>query len=151
MMPEIVPARAVVARAEGAKKNMPTDRTATGDVEGSLSIRENGASAQGAQILGSGEIAKLHLRSASNKVELDLDSIPLVLASADSVEIASLEKKIFSSTNARSGAQSFAGPFLEFWPFPLGIGRGLQPVLQGSVRRSGYRASLTGHAEGARA
>jgi hypothetical protein len=151
LMAENVPASALVAVVQRAKKNMPADLTATGDVEGSLSIRENGASAQGAQILGSGEIAKLHLKSASNKVELDLDSIPLVLASAESVEIASLEKKLFSSTSARSGAESFTGPFLEFGPFPLGIGRGLQPTAQGWLGRSGYRVSLTGEAEVARA
>ncbi len=151
LMAENVPASAVVALAQRAKKNMPEDLTATGDVEGSLSIRENGMSAQGAQILGSGEIAKLHLRSVSNKVELDLDSIPLVLASAGSGEIASLEKRLFSSASARPGAQSFTGPFLEFGPFPLAIGRGLQPTAQGWVSRSGYRVSLTGEAEVARA
>jgi hypothetical protein len=140
----------LVALAQRAKKSMPQDLTATGDVEGSLSIR-NGMSGHGPKILGSGEIAKLHLRSASNKVELDLESIPLILASADPVENASVEKKLSSSTSAWPGAQSFTGPFLEFGPFPLAIGRGLQPALQGWVGRSGYRISLTGEAEIARA
>ena len=151
LMAESVPASALVALAQRAKKNMPEDLSATGDMEGSLSIRENGGSAQGAQILGSGEIAKLRLKSASNKVELDLDSVPLVLASAESVGSASPEKRLSSSTRPRSGAQSFAGPLLEFGPFPLAIGRGAQPAVQGWVGRSGYRVSLTGEAEVARA
>jgi hypothetical protein len=150
LMAENVPAGALVALAQRAKKNMPDDLTATGDVEGSLSIR-NGMLGHGPQILGSGEIAKLHLRSASNKVELDLDSIPLVLASAEPVEIASLGKKQSSSTSARSRTESLMGPYLEFGPFPLTIGHGLQPAVQGSVDRAGYRISLTGEAEVARA
>ena len=149
LMAENVPASALVALAQRAKKNMPEDLTATGDVEGSLSIR-NGSFGHGPQILGSGEIAKLHLRSASNKVELDLDSIPLVLASAEPVEIAS-ENKPSSSTSGRPRTESLTGPYLEFGPFPLTIGRSLQPVVQGWVGRSGYRISLIGEAEVARA
>jgi hypothetical protein len=151
LMSESVPASAVVALAQRAKRNMPEDLTATGDIEGSLSIRDNGTSVQGAQILGSGEIAKLQLKSASNKVELDLDSIPLVLASAETGEMASVEKKLFSSTSGRAGAQSFPGPFLEFGPFPVAIGRGVQPTAQGWGSRTGYCISLTGEAEVARA
>ncbi len=151
LMAESVPASALVALAQRAKKNMPEDLTATGDIEGSLSIRESGMSSQGPQILGSGEIAKLRLKSAGNKVELDLDSLPLVLATAESIEIASLEKKRFPLTSAQPRTQSLAGPFLEFGPFPLTIGRGLQPAAQGWVGRSGYRISLSGEAEIARA
>jgi hypothetical protein len=150
LMAESIPASAVVALAQRAKKNMPEDLTATGDVEGSLSIR-NGMLGHGPQILGSGEIAKLHLRSASNKVELDLDSIPLVLASAEPLEIVSRGKKPSSSTSARPRTESLIGPYLEFGPFPLTIGHGLQPAVQGSIGRSGYRISLTGEAEVARA
>ena len=150
LMAESVPASAVVALAQRAKKNMPEDLTATGDVEGSLSVRESGTSVRGVQILGSAEIAKLHLKSPSNRVELNLDSIPLILSSAEPVTIGSAEKRILSSQRGWFGEQP-TGPFLEFGPFALTIGRGIQPTVQGWVGRSGYRASLSGETEVARA
>ena len=150
LMAESVPASALVALAQRVKKNIPEDLTATGDIEGSLSIR-NGMFKRGLQLLGTAEIAKLHLRSLSNKVELDLDSIPLVLASTEPADIPSLEKKSSFSTSARARAESRTGPYLEFGPFPLTIGRGLPPAVEGWVGRSGYRITLTGEAEVSRA
>jgi hypothetical protein len=142
LMSENVPASALIALAQRAKKNIPEDLVATGHVDGSLSIRANGDSAQPIQWMGSGEIAKLHLASKSNKAELDAGSIPFVLDS----QVAIAPRKSGQPT----APETATGLNFEFGPFPVALGRGAPATARGWVNRFGYQVSLAGETEIAR-
>ena len=136
---ESVPANALVALAQRAKRNIPDDLSATGEFDGSLSIRGKAKSSEKVQWMGSGAISRLHLTSGSNKVELDAASIPFVLNS----ELADVRRK-------NSPANSAQGPNLSVGPFPVALGRNAPATVQGWVNRSGYNIALSGEAEIAR-
>ena len=138
MTSEDVPASALVTLAQRAKKNISPDLSVTGNLAGSLSIRGNGNEVRW---MGSGEIANLHLASASNKVELEVGSVPFVLNSETSI---APRKK-----SQRQAAESETpwGPNLEFGPFPVALGRSASATVHGSLSRSGYRISLAGETE----
>jgi AsmA-like C-terminal region len=93
------------------------------------------------QWMGSGEIAKLHLASASTNSDLEVGSIPFMLSSGAK-----------DTPGKKSGENSAAaGPGLEFGPFPVALGLDAPATARGWIDRSGYEISLTGEAEIARA
>ena len=144
VMSEDVPANALVALAQRAKRDIPADLSATGVVDGSLSIRGNRDSVNGVQWMGSGEIAGLNVASASNKVDLDAGSIPFLVSSAAA---SGSQKK---SGQHPAGGETSSGPNLEFGPFPVALGRGGPATVHGWASRSGYKVSIAGEAEIAR-
>jgi hypothetical protein len=132
---EGLPASALVALAQRAKRDLPEDLQASGQIRGSLAVRRNGA-AEGREFSASGEIAHLHLASASSKAELDAASIPLKLI-ADNAGLAG---------NGTSGDERR----LQFGPFPLANESGAGPTVRGWLGISGYGVGLVGEAEVAR-
>ena len=129
---EELPASALVALAQHAKKSLPEDLQANGEIRGSLTMRRNGPSGGAPEFSGSGEIIGLHLASPSSKAELDAASIPLRFAADEPAE---------------RGLVRNAGPGLQFGPFPLVSGRGISPATRGWFGLSGYRIVLLGEAE----
>ncbi|HLW86511.1 MAG TPA: AsmA family protein [Candidatus Sulfotelmatobacter sp.] len=144
---EDLPAGALVTLAQRAKKNLPEDIEASGEIRGILKMRRNGFADGAGEFSGSGEMANLRLTSASRKAELDAASIPLKFVADDSAEI-------LPPSNAgtrRSGHRSLAGERrLHFGPFPLAAGRGAGPTVRGWAGHSGYGIGLLGDAEVAR-
>jgi uncharacterized protein involved in outer membrane biogenesis len=129
---EDVPASALVALAQHAKKSLPEDLEANGEIRGSLTMRRNGPAGAAPQFSGSGEIIGLHLASASSKAELDAASVPL---------------SFMPDRSANRGLAGDAGPGLQFGPFPLASAHGTSPLARGWIGLSGYRISLQGDAE----
>lgn len=142
---ENLPAGALVALAQRAKPDLLQDLAATGNVDGSFSLRENRAAGQDARFEGRGEVSKLRLVSAGNKVELDPPSIPFVLSAGGAGDT---RPKMLKKT--AGGARFPSGPHVEFGPFPVGSGRAAPPVARGWMNASGYSVSLVGEAEVAR-
>jgi len=129
---EDVPASALAALAQHAKKSLPEDLEANGEMRGNLTMRRNGPEGGAPDFSGSGEIIGLRLASLSNKAELDAASIPL---------------RLIADGSGDRGRVGDATPSLEFGPFPLSIGRSAFPVARGWVGLSGYRIALLGEAE----
>lgn len=127
-----LPASALVALAQHAKKSLPEDLEANGEMQGSLTMRRNGPAGATPEFSGSGEIIGLHLTSPSSKAELDAASIPL---------------RIIAEGSAERGNVANAAPGLQFGPFPLSSGRGTFPVARGWLGLSGYRIELLGEAD----
>jgi AsmA-like C-terminal region/AsmA family len=136
---EGLPASALVALAQRAKRNLPEDLEASGKVRGNLVMRRNGVADEAPRFSGNGEIAGLRLSSPGSKVELDVASIPLKLTADNSTEITRAGKAV-----GRGERQ------LQFGPFPLAGGRGAGPMARGWLGVSGYGISLVGEAEVAR-
>jgi uncharacterized protein involved in outer membrane biogenesis len=132
---EGLPTSALVALAQRAKRNLPEDLKASGEVQGSLALRRNGT-AEAREFSGSGEISHLQLASASSKAELDAASIPLKLMADDAGQ----------AGNQAGGDEKR----LEFGPFPLAGERGAGPTVRGWIGFSGYGIGLVGEAEVAR-
>jgi len=129
---EDVPASALAALAQHAKKSLPEDLEANGEMRGNLTMRRNGPEGGAPDFSGSGEIIGLRLASLSSKAELDAASIPL---------------RLIADGSGDRGRVGDATPSLEFGPFPLSIGRSAFPVARGWVGLSGYRIALLGEAE----
>jgi uncharacterized protein involved in outer membrane biogenesis len=140
---EGLPASALVALAQRAKRNLPEDLVASGELRGSLAMRRNGA-AEGRKFSGSGEISNLHLASMSSKAELDAASIPLKLI-ADGSELAGNGRPVSPENRTGRGERR-----LQFGPFPLTSERGAAPAVRGWLGVTGYEIGLLGDAEVAR-
>lgn len=141
-----VPANAVVALAQRAKKNLPSDLVAKGTVSGSVTVKENAETAK-LRLDGLGEIADLRLASATSKAEIGPETIPFTLTTGDAGRNAAKRLAIRKGT-----AMKFPdGPRVEFGPFPVAIGRAGATNARGWISRSGYSVSLTGEAEIGRA
>jgi uncharacterized protein involved in outer membrane biogenesis len=141
---ENVPASALVALAQRAKKSLPADLAADGTVGGSASIEQNAAAAK-LRFEGRGEIADFRLVSAANKTEIGPETVRFVLTSGDSSGRASSKGLALRKS---APAMTFPdGPHAEFGPFPVAIGRTVAPAARGWINRKGYNISIAGDAE----
>ncbi len=143
---ENVPVNAVAQLARRAKKDLPADLAATGSVQGTFGVKEDGVSAQGPEFLGRGEISDLRLRSASTKVELAPESIPFTLSSERWSGLLSPGAK-----SARqwpdAGLPVPNGLHVEYGPFPVALGRPVPAQARGWLGPSGYAMMLRGDGE----
>ncbi|HET9408604.1 MAG TPA: AsmA family protein [Candidatus Sulfotelmatobacter sp.] len=137
-MAEHVPANALLALAERAKKNIPAGLTAGGELNGNLSFRAEGAD-KPMQAIGSGQIVDLRLASETDA--LDFGSIPFVVTTRDSVDASGLRPQTGAPNEDASGA------ILEFGPLPLQLGHKGTLTAQGMVDRSGFSLSVSGDAD----
>jgi uncharacterized protein involved in outer membrane biogenesis len=142
---EDVPASALAALAQRAKKNLPEDLEANGELRASLTMKRNGPSGGAPEFSGSGEIIDLHLASPSSNAELDTASIPLRFTTDESADRALTRNRL--TRNALAGNNA---PGLQFGPFPLVSESGASPVARGWIGFSRYRIGLLGEAEVAR-
>ena len=147
---EDVPASALVALAQHAKKNLPQDLEANGELRGSLTMKRNGPSGAVPEFSGSGEIIDLHLASSSSKAELDTANIPLRFTTDEPAELGPPRNRLTRNELARNRLVGNKTPGLHFGPFPLTSASGASPVARGWIGLSGYRIGLLGEAEIAR-
>ncbi len=141
---ENVPANSALSLLERAKKNLPDDLVASGNIDGSFLISE---SLSEVRFEGQGEMTDLQLSSAADKTEIEPQTIPFWLAqggpaASGSHAVAKREARfpaIKSSTFP-------TGPHVEFGPIALAAGRS-GPTVSGWINRSGYDISISGEAE----
>ncbi|HKI00087.1 MAG TPA: AsmA family protein [Candidatus Sulfotelmatobacter sp.] len=134
---EDVPASAMLALAQRAKKNLPEDLTAAGSLRGSFSMEKSGGSA--VRLEGQGEIADFQAASATYKAEIGAATVPFRLIGGDTSALKN------QAAHARDqGLRAPPGPHLDFGPFPAGSGRA---VARGFINRTGYNLSLAGETE----
>jgi hypothetical protein len=132
-----VPANAVVAFAQHAKRGLPQDLAASGLVLGRLSWQQDSASASKARFEGRGEISDFRLASVSNKAEIGPVTVPFIFRTDSAV-----------STSMRRTAPRLTipeGPHFEFGPFSVASGRSV--TTRGWFARSGYNVELAGDAD----
>jgi hypothetical protein len=140
---ENVPASAVVALTQRAKKSLPSDLVAKGTVSGSVTVEENAETAK-LRLDGQGEVTGLSLASAASKAEIGPETIPFTLTTGDAARDA-LAKRL---AVRKSAVMKFPdGPRVEFGPLPVAIGRPGATNARGWINRSGYSVSLVGEAE----
>ena len=130
---ESIPAAAVLALIERAKKNLPDDLTAQGTANGSFTFTRNDNLPNG-HYEGRGELKDLQLASASLKSEIGPQTIPFALT----------EGGVRRNSGVR--VTSMAGPHLEIGPFSVPGGRS-GPNVRGSINRAGYEFSISGESE----
>ena len=139
LMADNVPAAAIVALAQRAKKNLPDDLTTTGVLRGNLTIDE--APESPLQVEGRGEIDEFRLASAANKIEIAPDVIPLVIANGEASEVHVRAARNHSKAELTG---SPGGPRLRMGPITVAGERGMAMTLQGWINRAGYNFTLTG-------
>ena len=134
-----VPARALAALAQRAKKNLPDDLLAEGTLQGKFSLAENASATPRHRFEGHGEITDLHVSSKSENVEFGSETLPFV--ATDSL--------VGSAIRAKSGMRVADYAHVDLGPFAIEHRSGGASV-RGWVGHSGYAFSATGDAEAGR-
>ncbi len=137
-----VPIQALVGFARHAKKNIPGDLVATGELE--ANVKYVRAKNESPVWTGSGETQGFHLSSKFTRTELALDKIPFVISakglSSPSVKTARVP--------TRAGiAQGRSETHIDIGPFNLAMGRPSSAVTRGWISYSGYGLTLQGEAQ----
>ncbi len=140
---EQVPAERVVALARHAKKDLPADLTATGDVEAVFTVRKERGGA--AVWSGGGRSQDLALHAEVLKQDLEVGEVQFVVPSA-----ASAAQKRKHSPRGAGQAPGNAGLRLVVKPFPLSLGAASPATAGAAFDRDHYIVTLSGEAELAR-
>jgi hypothetical protein len=133
-----VPIQSLVAFARHAKKSVPDDLIATGQVDAEIrGHRGDGASA--GSWTGGGQTSGFQLKSVSTDAEIVLDSVPFSV----STEISQ------SSPRATRGNLGFApsGPQVLIGPFRAALGRPAPVIVTGRIGREGYDFEVHGETQ----
>jgi hypothetical protein len=133
-----VPLASLLQALRHAKKGLPADLVASGQVNGEFhSVKTE----SGMRFTGQGIAADARLASNSGEDEITFGDIPLTVSNAD--------EKRAKSGKARS-IQTEVAPLearLQVGPFPLAMGEAAPAIAAGWLSSSGYRFSLRGDTE----
>jgi hypothetical protein len=134
------PAQSLLALIRHAKKDLPDDLVATGELAAEFNLR-NEATSPIPKLTGSGRINDLHLRSSSAKTELSLGIVPFSVAET----IADVSKK--SHLPRSVGASDSHALKLIVGPFPLKLGRPAPATAQLMIAPANYDLAVNGEAD----
>ena len=140
---EQVPAERLVALARHAKKDLPADLTATGDVEAVFAVRKLPGGVP--EWSGGGRCQQLALHAQVLKQDLEVGEMQFVVPSA----IPSTPKRKRSGRKAPPPATN-TELSLVVKPFPLSLGASSPATASAAFDREHYRVTLNGEAELAR-
>ncbi len=147
---EQLPAERLVALARHAKKDLPTDLTATGDVEAVFTVRKlrGGVPVWG----GGGRCQQFALHAGVLKQDLEIGEVQFVVPSASVKSKRSARTSSPSSKRLASKAQSTvsAGLRLVVKPFPISLGATSPATASAVFDPQHYSIDLSGEAELAR-
>jgi len=139
LVAENVPARALGAIAQRAKKNLPDDLTVEGTLQGEFSMAENATANSKPRFEGHGRITDLQVSSTTENVEFGPETLPFVATSPAPG----------SPVRARSGMRDADYAHVDLGPLALDRRNGGVSV-RGWVSHSGYAFGVTGDAEAGR-
>jgi hypothetical protein len=140
LMARDVPASALIALAQRAKKTLPDDLTAGGTLRGSIEIE--GRAGTPFRVQGRGEIEDFLLASAANNAEIGPQTIPFVFGTTNPAGNRAAKNR------SRSAAFPVAqGPYVELGPIFISSGRSAAAVMQGWANTSGYNFALRGETQ----
>ena len=140
-----VPAAAVVALVRHAKKDLPLDLTAIGDVEAAFTVHKTVGEAP--VWSGGGQTNQLALRSGVLQRDLEIGEIQFVVPSSEPAGGAKVKHK----TSAKiTKPQANPGFRMAVKPFPLPLGAASPATASALFDPDHYVASLSGEAELAR-
>ena len=139
---EQLPAERLVALARHAKKDLPTDLTATGDVEAVFTVRK---SLSGIPVWeGGGRADQLALHAAVLKQDLEVGEVQFTVPSTDP------PTKRKRPARAATSSPASGGLHLVVKPFPLSLGAASPTTASAVFDPDHYSVSLNGEAELAR-
>ncbi len=135
---ERVPVQSLLSVVRRAKKNLPDDLLATGNLEAHFHLR----SGETGPVLvdGGGETTGFRLQSAATKSEVVLDTVPFSLRTRTPAKIL---KRSFGQQISASLKQPDE-PHLAFGPVSLKLGRPTPATVAAWITRSGYNIWVEG-------
>ena len=132
-----VPMQSVVAFVRHAKKNVPPDLVATGQLNAEFRGHRTESGSAGSWT-GGGQTSEFQLRSTATNAELALDSVPFSLAT----EMPKLNRRATS----RKAAAAPAPAQVQVGPFRLALGRPTPLMVAGRIGWKGYDFEIRGEA-----
>jgi hypothetical protein len=139
-----VPMQSLVEFARHAKKDIPDDLVATGNLDADVKIRPQSA-ADGTHVVweGGGETLGFRVGSGLTNTELFLDRVPFAVSSGENLE----QKAKVHTRGERQIVQSPAETHVDVGPFSIALGRPTPAVVGGWVSGSGYNLAIQGEAQ----
>ena len=134
-----IPASSVAALVRRAKKNLPDDLAAAGNLHGSVSLARNGPDSS-LKLDGSGEITALQLTSASSQAEIGPETAPFLVTNA-AIPRSKLPRQ---NPDQRFRVRPPDGPHIELGPLAFSRGR---VTVRGWMARAGYDFFLLGEGD----
>ena len=141
---EQVPIQGVVELARHAKKDLPEDLLASGNLDAKFTMRASGAAKRTLELSGSGETSDFGLQSAATKSQLELGSVPFSISSPDN---AKSDRENAAKAGNRRSEQPPDETHLGFGPFTIALGRRSPATVRGWVTKSGYSLFVQGDAQ----
>ena len=135
-----LPIQSLVEFARHAKKWIPDDLIAIGQLDAEFRANRPGGGTAGSWE-GAGRTSELQLRSALTDAELALDSVPFEISSPQ----ASFPRTSHAGTAKIPGAQSARQ--LDIGPFRAALGRPSPVTVQGRIGREGYNFEIHGETQ----
>lgn len=140
LLAQDVPIASMVALAERAKRDLPSDLIADGVLNADFSLRTQSNSGKTSLVwAGKGETTEFRLASRTSKAELNPGKLAFELVSGPA-----LAK---SGKNRHPHLEALPGPYLVLGRFPLPLGKSSSTSLEGWIGASGYHFSLEGDAQ----
>jgi hypothetical protein len=133
-----VPIQSVVAFVRHAKKNVPPDLMATGQLNAEFHGHRAGPASAGAWT-GGGQTSKFQLLSTATNAELALDSVPF--------SVATETPKLSPRAAAGKAATASSPTQVQVGPFRLALGRPTPLTVAGRIGRKGYDFEIHGDAQ----
>ena len=138
-----LPVQSLVEFARRTKKNVPADISASGKLEGRVSLRRELMQTSIATIWqGAGEVLDFGVRSPVDDTKLVLARIPFTVSSGISPE-----QNPHAERNRMPAIQLNTEPHLDLGPFNLALARLSNATVQGQFSRSGYNIQIQGDGE----
>jgi hypothetical protein len=141
---EQVPIQAVMTLARHAKKDLPEDLLASGNLDAKFTVHASGEVKRSVAVSGRGEASNFHLQSISTNTLLDLGSVAFRIPEQESGEANRNKNEQDRSSKFERAPE---GLHLELGPSPVALGRTLPATLRGWISKSGYSLSLQGDAQ----
>ncbi|HXZ41320.1 MAG TPA: AsmA family protein [Terriglobales bacterium] len=136
-----LPIQSLVEFARHAKKWVPGDLIATGQVDAEFRANRPAGGTAGSWE-GTGRTSELQLRSALTNAEIALDSVPIAISSTNT-NLSGKSRAVGAGTTA--GVQS--GPQVYIGPFRAALGRPSPVTVQGRIGREGYDFEIHGETQ----
>jgi AsmA family/AsmA-like C-terminal region len=140
LLAEQLPIQALVKLARHAKKELPEDLLASGNLDAKFTVHRASSTGQWLGVMGGGQTADFQLRSALTNTELEIGRVPFSIAYDGGGRSRAVRRD--------HDAEPIQGePHVDFGPFDVGLGRPKPTTVKGCASRSGYSLQVQGEAQ----
>jgi len=141
---EQVPIQAVMTLVRHAKKDLPEDLLASGNLDAKFTMHASGEVKRSVGVSGRGETSNFRLQSTSTNTQLDLGNVSFSIPEQETAEA---NRKKTAQDRSRKFERVPDEVQVQLGPSTVMLGRMLPATARGWISTSGYSLSLQGDAQ----